>query len=60
MTIELVKIHEENTVVFHKMGAIKDFVLQEDSVNEHTRILIWKYEGLIMPEQGCILIFAKN
>lgn len=42
---------------FHQMGTIKLFEELPTQVNGNIRICGWEYKGLILPHQGCILIF---
>ncbi|MEO6305566.1 MAG: hypothetical protein ABIP51_20550 [Bacteroidia bacterium] len=42
---------------FHKMGTINEFKKSESHVNEGTKMVSWQYKGLILPQQGFIIIF---
>ncbi len=53
----LIPKEQAEKVILHKMGTVNEHILEEDQINGHTRILSWTYKGLILPNQGHMLIF---
>jgi hypothetical protein len=39
------------------MGTIKEFIKCDEDVNNGVKIVSWKYNGLMLPHQGFIVIF---
>ena len=50
----ITKIAENPT--FYRMGTIKDFTQSSTQTNNETKMTTWTYKGLILPQQGFIII----
>lgn len=42
---------------FHKMGTVHEFEKIDDQTNINSRFVTWHYAGLLLPNQGFIVIF---
>lgn len=50
-------LKKEMEVDFHKMGTINDFMGGSSHINGDIKIVNWTYKGLILPQQGFVMIF---
>jgi hypothetical protein len=41
---------------FHKMGTINEYQKSDEHINNDVKVMSWSYEGVILPQQGFIII----
>lgn len=50
-------MHKDTVVNLHKMGTIGEYISLGDQINKDVKISTWKYDGIILPHQGFMLLF---